>query len=1609
MADTARNIADLQVLLANNTTAQISAQDLRDFLVSSVNIIETSLQTLASPLTVTGDLTATSFSGSGSSLTSLNASNLASGTVADARLTANVPLLDVANTFTGDLTIGDTGNAGTLHVKDATGTTTASIDGSDGSASFANGSATIDSSGNIAAPQLASSTASKATLSTNADTGGLQIDTGGAANKGLVIKGAASQTANLLECKNSSDTVIAAIKDEKIGLGVSSPTNFITATGLARPDITTAANGSSNSVLGAIILTGGIGGNTTGTGTRVGGNGGAITQVGGVGGQASGTTTSGTGGVGGAASFLSGAGGSQTFVTSTQSRGGAGGIYSSRSGAGGAASGSTASNIGGASGAANFGSGIGGTATGGTTATGGASGVVTISSGAGGAASDASGTNTGGFGNAVTVTLGNGGAASGGTNAYGGNVGNLSFITGYGGDASGASDSNYGGSAGSIQFTGYSGGNATGGTNAFGGNGASIYFSAGGGGTGTGASGSNIDGSNGDIGFNLNQYPFAASLNGTTGYFDVGGYGLNIGQVGILSREAGNVGLGIKGAVSQTANLTEWLDSSDTVLTYIDADGAASFASGSIQIDSSGNILDSDSNKTIDPNLRQLLFSDGITVLMDWSYSDKVILGAGASATAANNVSIGDNAVVQGDGGIAIGSSAQSSGLYSTAVGQGSSANGEGRTAYGSYSMVLADYGVAMGIGCSAEFGSLAIGNQTIASSEGSISIGGYASDGAGQPTGLLTQTFGLNSIALGVGAQTTATRAVAIGQGVSNSVADTVAIGTNATTYLTLNSSSLGSSSQMYYNNSGIFAPTAQIAYVNSGSGISHLTITASAAANKGLVLKDASGQSAAIFEYTRSDGYKMIEMKRSGDSLGGVISLYNNNAGETKLSGDGALLIDTGATAKFRLLPSGNHIYFQNTNTSGDMYFTGALAADLTGQLLFRNTGNVRFGTSGSERMSILTNGNVGIGATTPGAQLEVVASAAGTKGQIIKAAAAQSANLSEWQNSSGTVGSSISKDGRRINIGETAGAVSPPTSDAAQVVLATSSADRCRIQMTQGSNTWGIQLYADGHTYIDNDNSGGKTVWRGVGNARRVTFADNPSIMVEPMATTSKGLVVQGLAAQTANLQEWQNSSGTVLSSITASGAVMIGSSGTPVRMLDVEAATNAGAARFRYASGSSSIDIVGNPLSESRIFLNDTTNIGVANKGIIGYRNDSAASNPNSMYFATNGSTRINILNDGKVGIGSNIIPTAQFQVDGNSTSVITQIIKATSGQTVSALEIQNSAGTGLSAFTSAGKLAVGITTPISTSFLNVYPNDTGYYAGPITAIFGSAQAGTFTDNSGATRTRATLTVGSNGSGSDGVLNVYSGGQDGIIFANAGADVGIGTVSPSAKLHVVGTGCRVLIGTAATGYGGIGFETTLAASNAALYGQANSTTIGSTGAGAINMRLGNDSSKGTVTMTANKWVYQTGLFGVGVATPLAQSHVVAEASGTKASIFQGASSQTANLTEWQDSSATVLTSIDSAGKFGTFAGFADAVNIAVGTTTGTKIGTATSQKIGFYNATPVVQQATTGTSTGFTAGAGTAVNDDSTFTGGTGSTAYRLSDIVLALKNLGLIAA
>ncbi|HEC65751.1 MAG TPA: hypothetical protein ENI23_10675 [bacterium] len=84
--------------------------------------------------------------------------------------------------------------------------------------------------------------------------------------------------------------------------------------------------------------------------------------------------------------------------------------------------------------------------------------------------------------------------------------------------------------------------------------------------------------------------------------------------------------------------------------------------------------------------------------------------------------------------------------------------------------------------------------------------------------------------------------------------------------------------------------------------------------------------------------------------------------------------------------------------------------------------------------------------------------------------------------------------------------------------------------------------------------------------------------------------------------------------------------------------------------------------------------------------------------------------------------------------------------------------------------------------------------------------------------------------------------------------------------------------------------------------------------------------------------------------------------------------------------------------------------DRRNIRLSKIIGTKIGTATGQKLGFWNTTPVDQHEPVGVTLGFVdVGTGTEITEADTFTGNTGSSTYTIGDIVAALKLCGIIKA
>jgi len=95
---------------------------------------------------------------------------------------------------------------------------------------------------------------------------------------------------------------------------------------------------------------------------------------------------------------------------------------------------------------------------------------------------------------------------------------------------------------------------------------------------------------------------------------------------------------------------------------------------------------------------------------------------------------------------------------------------------------------------------------------------------------------------------------------------------------------------------------------------------------------------------------------------SIGGLIAMPKSGYNTVNISNmSGAFCIDSGQSAQFRMLPNANDIYFQNTVSSGNIYFCGLNAASLSGDLLFRVTGNVKFGASGSEKVTFSSAGNV------------------------------------------------------------------------------------------------------------------------------------------------------------------------------------------------------------------------------------------------------------------------------------------------------------------------------------------------------------------------------------------------------------------------------------------------------------------------------------------------------------------------------------------------------------------------------------------------------------------------------------------------------------------------
>lgn len=176
----------------------------------------------------------------------------------------------------------------------------------------------------------------------------------------------------------------------------------------------------------------------------------------------------------------------------------------------------------------------------------------------------------------------------------------------------------------------------------------------------------------------------------------------------------------------------------------------------------------------------------------------------------------------------------------------------------------------------------------------------------------------------------------------------------------------------------------------------------------------------------------------------------------------------------------------------------------------------------------------------------QVQVINGTAARIGLMVKAAASQTANIQEWQDSAGTILSRITSSGQfnavtaaistlysggQISGGTlgyfNAGTFSPAVSP---MVVRGAASQTANLQEWQDS-TGTVRAYLDsGGRYTSNANS---------------TFSNSQtggtSILATVAYTTTVPLTVKAVASQTANLQEWQNSAGTVLAKVDKDGNV------------------------------------------------------------------------------------------------------------------------------------------------------------------------------------------------------------------------------------------------------------------------------------------------------------------------------------------------------------------------------------------------------------------------------------------------------------------------------------
>ena len=337
----------------------------------------------------------------------------------------------------------------------------------------------------------------------------------------------------------------------------------------------------------------------------------------------------------------------------------------------------------------------------------------------------------------------------------------------------------------------------------------------------------------------------------------------------------------------------------------------------------------------------------------------------------------------------------------------------------------------------------------------------------------------------------------------------------------------------------------------INGATALGQLTVYSASASTIGMVIRSAASQTANLTEWQDSTGYLISRVDSSGSHW---INAVPATSGSVETSSAYLYLTSNRWTGS----ASTAEVFGLNNFRFGGTGAAGAFALHLKPA----SSANAYLSIAGDSSRSVGVNVQYPSASSGYG-QFGVQIQDASYKGIVVKAVASQAANVQEWQDSSGAANTFIDQN---QHIYTTSGrAIFANTGYIANTSLASIAFSASRtaiIAKAAASQTANIQEWQDNSgVMLANVGPTGGAQFAGL----NVQGTGSGIVNIGTAASGYVGLIIKGVASQTANLQEWQDSAGTVVARITNIGGITTNSNitqGTAGRTF-IGGATDSGA--------------------------------------------------------------------------------------------------------------------------------------------------------------------------------------------------------------------------------------------------------------------------------------------------------------------------------------------------------------------------------------------------------------------------------------------------------------